>query len=95
VVIYLTRFLKIPSHLQELDEGKPKVNSSLPPYEVLEPFDVENKWIMMAKVDILNGNDQEQMQKGIEELTTIKKEFEGCFDLKVNDRLIFDTRVKA
>jgi mediator of RNA polymerase II transcription subunit 18, fungi type len=70
------------------------ISSRLPAYESLVPFDSENKWILMANVGVLNGNDPDQMQRGTEELVTIKTEFEGCFDFQALDRHIFDTRVK-
>jgi mediator of RNA polymerase II transcription subunit 18 len=96
VVIYLTRFLTIPLSAQEWDsDGRPKVNSSMPPYEVLSPFDDENKWVLMAKVELTNGNDQELVRRGTEELLALKADFEGLFDFQVKDRLIFDTRVRA
>jgi mediator of RNA polymerase II transcription subunit 18 len=96
VVIHLTRFLKIPLSAQEWDsDGRPKVNSSMPPYEKLSPFDEENKWVLMAKVDLTNGNDQDLVRKGTEELLALKADLEGLFDFQVKDRLIFDTRVRS
>jgi len=95
VVIYVTRFLTFPQGAQEQDaDGKPKPVSTLPPFEVLTPFDGENKWVMQAKVDLVSGGDQELVRKATEELLALKTELEGLFDLKVKDRHIFDTRVK-
>lgn len=48
----------------------------------------------MASVRVVNGNDPDQMQQGIGELTAIKTEFEGCFDFHMVDRHTLDTRVK-
>jgi mediator of RNA polymerase II transcription subunit 18 len=96
VVIYLTRYLDIPAKFQEMEyEGKPKVNRSMPPYESLQPFDSENKWIMTASSQVLSANDLEYMKKGTDELMEVKTDFEGFFDFQSRDRHIFDTRVKT
>lgn len=71
------------------------MSSTLPPYEALVPVDGENKWILTAKVELTNGNDQELVRRGTEELLALKVELEGLFDFQVKDRLIFDTRVRA
>ena len=91
VVFDVSRYLQVPQ-----EEHKPagEVRNRLPPFESLEPFDSDNKWVLMANVGVLNGNDPEQMQKGIDELVTIKSEFDGCFDFQALDRHVFDTRVK-
>lgn len=70
------------------------IRSRLPPYESLIPFDAEGKWIFIASAAVFNGNSPEYMQKGIDELMTVKEDFEGCFDLQAMDRHTFDTRVK-
>lgn len=46
-------------------------------------------------MELTNGNDQELVRKGTEELLALKVELEGLFDFQVKDRLIFDTRVRA
>lgn len=95
VEIYVTRYLDIPARYQEMEyEGKPKVNRRMPPYEALVPFDSENKWIMTATLKVMTANDLEYMKQGTDELMKIKADFEGCFDLQIRDRHIFDTRVK-
>jgi len=95
VVFCLSRYLYVPPDGQQKDSGTPpKIRDRLPAFEMLVPFDGENKWILTAKVEVQNGNDPEQMQKGIDELMTIKTEFEGCFDFQPVDRHTFDTRVK-
>jgi len=96
VVIYLTRYLTIPPEAQATEpDGKPKINRSLPPYESLIPFDGDNKWVMMAKLEVSNGNDPELMRRGTEELLAVKADFQELFDLQARDRLIFDTRVRS
>lgn len=94
VVFCLTRYLRIPDHLQEKEQdGSPRINSKLPAFETLVPFDPEDKWILTASVEVLNGNDPEQVQRGVDELISVKSEFEGCYDFQLMDRHIFDTRV--
>ncbi len=73
----------------------PAVRSHLPPYESLTSFDPESKWMLTASVIISDKDDPEQMKKGSAKLMFCKSEFEGVFDLKVLDRLTFDTRVKV
>ena len=91
VVFEMSRYLQLPPNEMET---LPTIRNYLPPYETLIPFDSENKWVMMASAVVLNGNDPEQMQRGIDELVEAKTDFEGCFDFQAPDRHIFDTRVK-
>ncbi|RFU36181.1 hypothetical protein B7463_g170, partial [Scytalidium lignicola] len=93
-VFCLTRHLRIPDELQEKEQdGSLRINSRLPAFETLTPFDPEDKWILTASIEVLNGNDPEQVQRGIDELMTMKSEFEGCYDFQLMDRHAFDTRV--
>jgi len=93
IIFNLTRYLTFPS--QETDDsGQPKINSRLPPFEEIKPYDPENKWMLTAKVRVMSGNDTETMKEALKELLAIKEQCEGCFNFKVYDRLIFDTRVK-
>ena len=95
VVLELTRYLEIPVNLHQAENKvQPKINSRLPAFEALVPFDSENKWVLTARVEVANGNDPEQMQRGIDELVAIKTDFEGCFEFQVLERNTFDTRVK-
>ncbi len=94
VVFSLSRYLEIPPALQEFeDDMSPRVNKRLPAFGSLIPFDPEGKWILTATAEVLNGNDPEQVQKGIDELITVKTEFEGCFNFQMIDRHTFDTRL--
>jgi mediator of RNA polymerase II transcription subunit 18 len=88
----LSRYLQLPD--DGGNKAQPKINTQLPPFQKLTPFDAENKWILTASVRVINGNDPDQMQQGIGELTAIKSEFEGCFDFRMVDRHTLDTRVK-
>jgi mediator of RNA polymerase II transcription subunit 18 len=67
----------------------------LPSYDSLLPFDSENKWVLTARVGVLNANDQEYVQKGIDELLAFKEAFEGYFDFPVLERRMLDTRVRT
>jgi len=92
VVFELSRYLQLPDHAG--NKQQPNISTHLPPFQSLVAFDLENKWILTASVRVANGNDPDQMQQGIGELTTVKTEFEGCFDLHMVDRHTVDTRVK-
>ncbi|KAG4437626.1 hypothetical protein IFR05_006887 [Cadophora sp. M221] len=90
-VFELTRYLQFP--VGE-NENPLIIRNELPDFESLTPFDSENKWILTAFTIVTKGDDPDQMKKGIDQLVAIKDDFEGCFDFKVLDRHIFDTRVK-
>ncbi len=75
------------------DETLPSVRKKLPPFESLDSFDGEGKWILTVSVWVVDGQERAQMQKGTEELMVVKEELEGVFDLKTYDRHAFDTRV--
>jgi mediator of RNA polymerase II transcription subunit 18 len=92
VIFELSRYLQLPD--DGGNKAQPKISTQLPPFQQLTPFDAENKWILTASVRVINGNDPDQMQQGIGELTAIKSEFEGCFDFRMVDRHTLDTRVK-
>jgi len=95
VTIFLHRYLDSPSTLQEqANSPQPNFSTVLPAYESLVPFDSENKWIVKAKVDVLNANDQDHVKRGINELMAIKEAFEGHFDFQIVDRRSMDTRVR-
>jgi mediator of RNA polymerase II transcription subunit 18, fungi type len=95
VIIFLHRYLDVQTSVKETaNDPQPDFSSVLPTYESLVPFDSENKWIVTARVDVLNGNDQEHVQKGIDELLSIKDGFEGYFDFPILERRMLDTRVR-
>ncbi|KAN0108125.1 Mediator complex, subunit Med18 [Hyaloscypha variabilis] len=91
VVFDFSRYLQLPPSDTELVSS---IRSKLPAYESLVPFDAENKWVLTASALVFNGSVPDHMQKGIDELMTVKTDFEGCFDFQALDRHIFDTRVK-
>ena len=73
---------------------QPNFSTVLPSYDSLLPFDSENKWIVKARVDVQNANDQELVQKGIDELLAFREAFEGYFEFPVLERRMLDTRVR-
>lgn len=82
-------------------EGEtPNLGNPLPPLDDLVLFDSENKWCLMASIKIDAGVDrtessQKLNQEATEELLRVKTAFDGSdINLKVTDRLFFDTRVK-
>lgn len=96
VVIYLCHYLDIPKNPQEKENNsQATINVFLPAYESLVPFDSEDKWIITARVDVLNANDPDQVKRGTDELMSIKEVFEGCFDFQTMERMVFDTRVRV
>ncbi|KAH8685610.1 mediator of RNA polymerase-like protein II transcription subunit 18 [Tricladium varicosporioides] len=93
VIFELSRQMQLQENVEE-NKSPPNANTPLPPLESLGTFDSEGKWILTATVRVFNGNDPEQVQPAVGELTTTKSEFEGCFDFHMVDRHILDTRVK-
>jgi mediator of RNA polymerase II transcription subunit 18 len=91
VVFDLSRYLQLPP---SETEPASNIRSRLPSYESLIPFDLDNKWVLTASALVVNGSIPDWMQKGIDELMTVKTNFEGCFDFQALDRHTFDTRVK-
>lgn len=91
VVFELTRYLQFP--VGENDNPS-TIRNELPDFDTLTPFDSENKWILSASTIVTRGDNPQQVKKGTDQLVAIKDDFEGCFDFKVLDRHIFDTRVK-
>jgi len=91
VVFDFSRYLQLPP-----SETEPvsSIRSRLPAYDSLVPVDSENKWVLTASVLVFNVSNPDHMQKGIDELMTVKTDFEGCFDFQALERLVFDTRVK-
>lgn len=92
----LSRYFEIPPEFQEVDgNARVKVNTSLPPFGQLEPFDAGDKWILTASVEVQNGNDPDHMKSAVSELMGAQEEFKGCFALRPADRHIFETKVKV
>ncbi|KAH7356703.1 mediator complex, subunit Med18 [Rhexocercosporidium sp. MPI-PUGE-AT-0058] len=91
VVFELTRYLQFP--VSE-NGNSSSIRNELPDFQTLTPFDSENKWILTAFTIVTKGDDPDQVKKGMDQLVAIKDDFERCFDFKVLDRHIFDTRVK-
>lgn len=92
-MFYLSRYLEFPQESPESQDATSPMGV-LPPFESLEPYDAEDKWVLTASVEVQNGNDQAQIKDAIGQLMHVKAEFEGCFDFKVIERTRFDTRVR-
>lgn len=96
IVFRVTRYLEVPLNIQGANSASQhKVSEQLPPFESLVPFDAEDKWLLTATIEVSNGSDQELMKNAVGELTTVKDELTGCFDLKTVDRFALDTKVKV
>ena len=93
VVFEVTRYLQIP--LKENETVATTIRDHLPDFDILKPFDSDDKWILTASVLVTKGDDPIQMKTGMDELVVVKSDFEGCFDFKALDRHIFDTRIKT
>jgi len=84
--------LPVSAQFQQYDEqGNAQINTTVPRYEDLQPFDPENKWTMTAKVEV---EDKKLIQQAKDELIALQRELVGCFNLKFVDRFAFDTRVR-
>ncbi|KAH6674510.1 mediator of RNA polymeras-like protein II transcription subunit 18 [Halenospora varia] len=94
VIFELSRQMQLQEDVEKENKSAPDANAPLPPLGSLSTFDSEGKWILTATVRVFNGNEPEQVQPAIGELTTTKSEFEGCFDFHMVDRHTLDTRVK-
>jgi Med18 protein len=66
----------------------------LPPFEEYLPFDAENKWVITASVEILDGTPV-LLQKGLEQLIQVKQELAKIIDFVVIPRRQLDTRVSS
>ncbi|PHH71091.1 hypothetical protein CDD82_6758 [Ophiocordyceps australis] len=65
----------------------------LPSWESLTPVDMQNRWILHVKVHVLQDSKPDQLRKAQDQLTALKAELEGAFELKAIDRKAHDTRV--
>lgn len=50
--------------------------------------------MVQASIKVASSNEQESMNKGIEELKQFKAEMKGVIDLEISERLSLDTRVR-
>ncbi|KAK6358829.1 Mediator of RNA polymerase II transcription subunit 18 [Orbilia brochopaga] len=64
------------------------------PVGSLQSLDPADSYILQASIKVSNANEQEAMNKGVEELKTLKNELRGVVDLEIGDRLSLDTRVR-
>ncbi|KAK6524318.1 Mediator of RNA polymerase II transcription subunit 18 [Orbilia ellipsospora] len=64
------------------------------PKEALQPLDSADANVLQASIKVLSANEQETMNKGVEELKMLRNELKGVADLELGDRLSLDTRVR-
>ncbi|KAF3915878.1 hypothetical protein AA313_de0202524 [Arthrobotrys entomopaga] len=64
------------------------------PKEALQPLDPADAYVLQASTRVLSANEQETMNKGVEELKMLRNELRGVVDLEPGDRLSLDTRVR-
>ncbi|EPS35711.1 hypothetical protein H072_10874 [Dactylellina haptotyla CBS 200.50] len=58
------------------------------------PLDPVDAYILQASIKVFSANEQETMNKGVEELKILRNELRGVVDLEPGDRLSLDTRVR-
>lgn len=66
----------------------------LPEFSSLRPFDGEHKWMLMASVEVSDGNQPILMQKGLDQLNQVKQDLGGICDFVISPRQQLDTRVQ-
>lgn len=68
-------------------------SADLPSWDALTPVDMQNRWILQAKVHVLQDNKPDEIRKGQDKLTAVRNELEGVFEFRNIDRKVHDTRV--
>jgi len=66
----------------------------LPEFSTLRPFDGEHKWMLMASVEVSDGNQPILMQKGLDQLNQVKQDLDGICDFVISPRQQLDTRIQ-
>lgn len=67
--------------------------AQLPAWESLTPIDGQDRWILLAKVHVVEDNKPDEIGKAQESLNNIRRELGSAFDFKTIDRKVHDTRV--
>ncbi|KAH7148321.1 mediator complex, subunit Med18 [Dactylonectria macrodidyma] len=67
--------------------------ASLPAWESLTPIDMQKRWFLQVKANVLQDNKPDEIRKAQDQLLAIRGELEGVFDFKTIDRKVHDTRV--
>ncbi|KAH7149082.1 mediator complex, subunit Med18 [Dactylonectria estremocensis] len=67
--------------------------TSLPAWESLTPIDMQKRWFLQVKANVLQHNKPDEIRKVQDQLLAIRGELEGVFDFKTIDRKVHDTRV--
>ncbi|EGX46188.1 hypothetical protein AOL_s00110g12 [Orbilia oligospora ATCC 24927] len=82
VYVTITRILLPPQSFSPL------------PTHTLRQLDPADSFLLQASIKVSSANEQETMNKGVEELKTIRAELKGVIELEPGDRLSLDTRVR-
>ncbi|KAK6334235.1 Mediator of RNA polymerase II transcription subunit 18 [Orbilia blumenaviensis] len=64
------------------------------PTSSLRKLDPADSFLLQASIKVPSANEQETMNKGVEELKTLRAELKGVIELEPGDRLSLDTRVR-
>ncbi|KAG5914870.1 hypothetical protein E4U42_000274 [Claviceps africana] len=94
----LTRhfFIKGIAHYTSLESRGDEESSpltALPAWDAVTPIDLQNRWILLVKVHVLQDNKPDEIRKFQDLLMSIRGELEGAFDFKAIDRKVHDTRI--
>lgn len=79
--------------LESRGDQQPSPLSTLPAWDALTPVDMQNRWILLVKVHVLQDNKPDEIRKSQDLLMSIRGELEGAFDFKAIDRKVHDTRI--
>jgi mediator of RNA polymerase II transcription subunit 18, fungi type len=88
VVLHLHRLLQFPS------PGPTGIDSALPSFDMLKPFDPSGAYLFEATVLLSDGANPEVVKLGLKEMDLAKTRLNGVVNLNIPDRLALDTRVK-
>lgn len=90
LLLYRVRQLpKAPNASDALNSPEAVTPENLP---LLDP---SGAYILQAKVDVLDGNSQEQRERGLRQLFTLRDTLKPEVDLIAPDRLALDTRIQV
>lgn len=88
-------FLKPLDHYVPLEMRGQQASASpsLPAWESLTPIDMQKRWFLLVKANVLQDNKPDEIRKAQDQLLAIRNELEGVFEFKTIDRKVHDTRV--
>ncbi|KAG9246544.1 mediator complex, subunit Med18 [Calycina marina] len=91
ISIDLVRTVQTSATAGSKNEQGNNVPKIVPDYDKIER-QPESRYVMSAKIDV---EDKKLIQQGKDELLALQKELQGSFNLKFQDRFLFDTRVRV